>query len=90
MAVMLIATIPGGTSEQQHSIYDQVGDKLITENGFLFHAAGPTEGGWRLYEVWETREQLDTWLQGTIFPALPDDAPQPQMDIVDLEVVLRP
>lgn len=55
----------------------------------MFHAAGPAEAGWRLYEVWDTRAQLDAWLKGTIFPALPDDAPQPQMDIVDLEVVLR-
>lgn len=90
MAVMLIATIPGGTREQQQPMYDQVGDDLVGQDGFLFHAAGATDGGWRLYEVWETREQLDAWLRGTIFPALPDDAPQPQMDVVDLEVVLHP
>jgi quinol monooxygenase YgiN len=90
MAVMLIATVPGGDRQQQQRMYDQIGDKLVGQDGFLFHGAGPTEDGWRLYEVWESRDQLDAWLQGSVFPNLPDDAPRPSMDVVPIEVVLRP
>lgn len=89
MAVMLIATVPGD-GRQQQPMYEQLGDRLTRQEGFLFHAAGPCEDGWRLYEAWETREQLQAWLDGAVFPNIPEGAPQPATEIVPLEVVLRP
>jgi len=90
VAVMITVTIPGGTRELQQQMYDQVGDLIVEQEGFVFHSSGPVEGGWRLHEVWETRDQLDRWLNENIFPRMPDDAPRPEMDVEDLEFVIRP
>jgi quinol monooxygenase YgiN len=32
--------------------------------GWLFHAGGPTEDGWRVVEVWESQEAADAYFQG--------------------------
>lgn len=90
MAVMLIATVPGSKAEQQEHLADRLGSQVKERDGFLFHAGGPVEQGWRLYEAWETREQLDDWLQGTVLPNLPDDAPEPEMRFVPIEIVIKP
>ena len=43
--------------------YDQVRQEIAPGNappaGLLYHAAGPTENGWCVFEVWESREALD-------------------------------
>jgi hypothetical protein len=38
--------------------------------GLTFHAAGPSGGGLRLIEVWDSREQRERWMEGTIRPAI--------------------
>lgn len=90
MAVMLVATIPGQSREEQERMVDSLRENLEAQPGFLFHAGGPVDGGWRLHEVWESRDQLEAWLEGTIFPSLPEDAPTPEMDIVPIDIVVRP
>jgi hypothetical protein len=34
--------------------------------GLIFHAAGPTEDGWRVVEVWESQEAADAYFQGRL------------------------
>ena len=36
----------------------------------LYHAAGPTEQGWCVAEIWESREALDRFLNDTVRQAL--------------------
>ena len=54
---------PEVTAEQ----YDKVRERLAAGNsmppeGLKIHIAGPTEdGGWRVVEVWETREAAENW-----------------------------
>lgn len=43
-----------------------VGDRLPA--GALFHAAGATQDGWRVCDVWETAEQFDTFAEEQIRP----------------------
>lgn len=63
MPVLMVHDIPGGTQEQ----YDQVAARLTdggglnslsdwAGGGILFHAAGPTDDGFRVIDVWETEE----------------------------------
>lgn len=60
MALAMVAEIPGLTREQYESVV-----KKVNENGSpagaLFHAGGPTEGGYRIVEVWESREAADAF-----------------------------
>ncbi len=38
--------------------------------GLLYHAAGPTENGWCVMEVWESQEMLDQFFQQKLGAAL--------------------
>jgi hypothetical protein len=46
--------------------YDAVRDKVWQggqEKGMKFHAAGEADGGWRIFEVWESRDGLDRFIR---------------------------
>ncbi len=52
--------------------YDQaiaeVGDQLRRAPGFVSHAAGPMEGGYRVVEIWDSPEELQRFMDQTIKP----------------------
>jgi hypothetical protein len=63
MPILMVHDSPGGTREQ----YEEVGARLSEgrglnslgdwpRDGILAHAAGPTENGWRVVDVWESEE----------------------------------
>ena len=76
MPVLMVHDSPGGTQEQ----YDQVAARLTdgrglkslcdwSAGGILSHAAGPTEIGFRVVDVWESEEAFQRFA-GTIGPVL--------------------
>jgi hypothetical protein len=78
MAVAFLQELPGTTQEQ----YDQVLEAFRgkTAQGRIFHVAGPIEGGWRIVDVWESQEAVNTFFQ-ELGPALQEagiPAKQPQ------------
>src|SRR5215831_15723566 len=78
MAIAFLQEVPGMTQEQ----YDQVVESLRgqTAEGRIFHVAGPMEGGWRVVDVWESQEAVNTFFQ-ELGPALQEagiPAKQPQ------------
>lgn len=52
--------------------YERVGGMVPAgaPEGILFHACGPVEGGWRIMDVWESREAFDRFVDGTYLPAV--------------------
>src|SRR5690349_14825690 len=77
MPVGVLQMTPGGTKEQ----YEQVGEKMFgvrssefdsaeAPDGLLMHTAGPTEGGWYVYDVWQSREHVQRFFEGRLMPAL--------------------
>jgi quinol monooxygenase YgiN len=80
MAFAFLVEFPGGTQEQ----FDQVAQKLGSKSapGLLYHVDGPIEGGWRVVDVWESQEALDTFFQEKLGQALQEAGlamPQPQV-----------
>jgi hypothetical protein len=59
---------PGGTAEQYRAVIDAIGPAVENPPGRIFHAAGPTEGGWILLTVWETKEQFERFAAEHIGP----------------------
>jgi hypothetical protein len=60
---------PRGSQE----LYDQVRSYLGLNRpaGGIFHCAGPSpNGGWRVIEVWESREEADRFFQEQFLPAI--------------------
>jgi hypothetical protein len=37
------------------------------------HISGPTEGGYLISVLWDSKEQSDVFMQNTLLPALPVD-----------------
>jgi hypothetical protein len=68
MAVEMRAEIRGMTKGQYDQAIGQVGDQLRRAPGFLSHAAGPMEGGYRVVEIWNSPEEMQRFLQQTIKP----------------------
>lgn len=70
MAIGILIEIPGGTQRQ----YDQVMQKLQLGGkpapGGLYHVAGPMDGGWRVVDVWESKEAFDAFFQAKLQQAL--------------------
>jgi hypothetical protein len=69
MAVAMIVDNPEGSQE----IYDTVREKIGLDRpaGGIFHAAGPSpNGGWRVIEVWESKEDAQRFVKERLVPAL--------------------
>ena len=58
MALGMLAEIPGLTREQYERVVKKVNESG-SPAGALFHAGGPIEGGYRVVEVWVSREAAD-------------------------------
>ena len=72
MAICLTIDMPGLTQQQYDSILQALGRSLGAEPepGQIFHVSGPYEGGWRVVDVWESQEAVDTFFQGKLSEAM--------------------
>ena len=60
MAIAMLADIPGLTQAQYESVVKKV-NETGTPAGALVHAGGPVEGGYRVIEVWQSRQAADAF-----------------------------
>jgi hypothetical protein len=75
MAVGLIVEFKGQTREQYETVGRHLGIDLLGgvgdwPDGLLSHAAGASDTGWCVLEVWESRAQQERFLQGRLRAAL--------------------
>ncbi len=71
MAFGIVHHFPGGTKENYEASVAAVhpGAGLLPD-GQIFHAAGPSEGGWTIMAVHESRESWERFRDGTLLPRL--------------------
>lgn len=50
---------PGGTAEQFRAVIDEIGPAFAEAPGRTYFAAGPAEGGWSMFMVWDSED--DFW-----------------------------
>ncbi len=72
MAVGMLFEMPGGTQQG----YDDLNREMFGSSqpgelpdGLIFHCGGPTAGGWRVFDVWESREAFQRFAQAQLMPA---------------------
>jgi hypothetical protein len=88
MTVVLVQDVEGGSQE----IYEQVEAKLHGRTdppaGRILHTAGPTDTGWRVVDVWESRDALERFRDERLLPAIRDSVGQlpsePRLQITDV------
>jgi hypothetical protein len=59
MAVGLVIAVPGGTQQRYDAVFEALDLTEQKPEGLLLHIAGPVEDGWRIIDVWESRESFD-------------------------------
>jgi hypothetical protein len=94
MAIGVLLDIPGGTQEQ----YEQINEKAFGDpkgpsepiDGLIVHTAGATDGGWRIFDVWESREAFESFNNELIMPAVEGmDLPEIPPEIYELANLIR-
>ncbi len=91
MAIVYTAETPGMTEQQAQSMLEQVGQRLRQAKGFIAHASGPTQAGYRVVEVWQSRENFQRWFDQAIKPGLQAaGVPEPRQEFFEAPLVLTP
>lgn len=76
MAVLMQAHAPGMNSEAYEAITSDPAfmEALRSFEGFLgLHAGGPVSDGWQVFEVWESAEKHQAWIEQVIAPNMPSE-----------------
>ena len=71
MAYGIVHTFPGGTkSSTRHRSQPCIPATGSLPEGQLYHAAGPSEGGWTITAVHDSRESWERFRDGILMPAM--------------------
>jgi hypothetical protein len=70
MAFARIAVFPGGTKEQYEYLAELMGDGVAHQPARRLIAAGPSEEGWTIIQVWDSKEPLDRFIAEHLGPAM--------------------
>ena len=71
MAYAIVHFFPGGTKEQYEASIAAVHPNRTTlPKGQIFHAAGPSTGGWTIVAVHDSKESWEDFRDGILMPQL--------------------
>ena len=92
MAIGIIMEFDGMGEDVYEGVREKINWPDNWADGIQHHLAGPVEGGMRIVEVRDSREQYDRWMAETIQPALREvvgaetleSAPPPRVTEFDL------
>jgi len=71
MAYFLTHFWPGGTEENYLAEVAALHPANALPEGQIYHVAGPTEGGFLIVAVWDTKEHEEQFVDGILLPAQP-------------------
>lgn len=70
MAFARIAVFPGGTKEQYEYLGSLMGEGVADQPERRLLAAGPSDEGWTILQVWDSQEALDRFIEEHLRPAM--------------------
>ncbi len=71
MAFLLTHFWPGGTDDQYRAMIATVHPADGLPAGQVYHAAGPTDGGYLIAAVWDSKESSDRFVSEVLLASLP-------------------
>jgi hypothetical protein len=87
MAILARMTVVG----MDQATYDQASAHLSAlvkqQPGFVMHVAYPTRDGFTVGEIWESRDQYETFFNENVKPNVPGEI---QQDVIELHAVVQP
>ena len=67
MPIGVQVDFPGGREQEYDAIRRRMADRGdALPEGLILHVSGPTEHGWRVLAVWESREAFDAFASGPL------------------------
>jgi hypothetical protein len=98
MAVAVVQDWVEEETERSTTNYDAIHERIMQVGpieGCLLHTAGFTGHGFRIFEVWETRDHFDRFVEERFMPILeevaPTDSRQPELTVYELhQLVVAP
>ena len=97
MAVLLIFDSPGRRADVE-AITDSMELRDKPAEGLICHVATDTASGVRIYDLWESEQDFQTFAQDRMLPAtraylqernLPTDSPLPPLTVVEAYDIVR-
>jgi heme-degrading monooxygenase HmoA len=89
MAFARLAFFPEGTQEQHDAVSEALGGAIDDAPGRILFAAGPAPDGFRIIQIWQSREQLEEWVHehlGKAFAAAGSRGYRYPPQVTDFEV----
>jgi hypothetical protein len=92
MAIAVVQDWIEEETDRSTTNYDAISERLQAQDqppaGLLVHTAGFTGNGFRIFEVWESREDYERFVEERLMPLIQEVAPaddrQPQQTIYEL------
>lgn len=88
MPVLVTAEIAGQTQQGYEGMLAGLGTVLKQAPGFVMHSAHPVDGGWRVLEIWESKEEANRFFAEFVAPNLPAGI-RPRRSVQELHSLLR-
>ena len=70
MAIGILVEVPGGTQEMYDRTMVELNLDAKPAQGLISHVAGPTESGWRVLDVWNTKADFENFLNSRLGRAI--------------------
>ena len=87
-SVLITAEVKGQTQQGYEGMRSVLSDALKQAPGFVLHTAHPVDGGWRIIEVWETKQDADQFFAKNVAPNLPPGI-RPKRTVQELHGLIR-
>lgn len=87
MTVQVTSESQGLTHEVYFHMLGLLADGLKQAPGFVLHTAHPVEGGWRIIEVWSSKEDANRFFAKSVAPNLPQGI-RPKRSVQELKSLL--
>lgn len=85
MSVIMIAEVAGADATFFDAMRNAgLVDQLQAYPGFVSHASGEASSGYRVFEVWDSREAHQDWVEKVVLPSMPPGAPAPTWEYIEL------
>jgi len=88
MAVLVTAEVAGQTQQGYDGMLEALAGSIKAAPGFVTQTAHPVEGGWRVIEVWETKDAANQFFVKYIAPNLPPGI-RPKRTVQELHSLVK-
>ncbi len=88
MAVIVMAEVAGQTQEKYDGMMAVLGEAIKKAPGFILHSARPSEEGWRVIELWESKDDANRFFAEHVAPNLPPGI-RPKRKVEEVHSLVR-